>query len=127
MLADLRETWALTLGICLDLVGGAAFYAVIAGYLAAAFPTRVRYTGISMASQLCGASAGGLMPIIGTILAETYRGQWWPIATFGSAMAIPSFICVTLIEPYRLHAGEDDSTRPLTPTAPVGVPGGARI
>ena len=58
----------------------ASFYAVIAGYVSGMFETRVRYTAISLAYQICGAIAGGLTPLIGTWLAHTFSGQWWPMA-----------------------------------------------
>ncbi|BCQ63656.1 MFS transporter [Pseudomonas sp. Boi14] len=48
------------LGIALAVVCMASFYAVIAGYVSGMFETRVRYTAISLAYQVCGALAGGL-------------------------------------------------------------------
>ncbi|MGT2479912.1 hypothetical protein ACU4GR_15875 [Methylobacterium oryzae CBMB20] len=61
----------------------------------------MRYTAISIAYQFCGALAGGLTPIIGTVLAERFQGHWWPIAVFGTALAGVSFLCVTAISGYR--------------------------
>ena len=43
------------LGIALAVVCMASFYAVIAGYVSGMFETRVRYTAISLAYQVCGA------------------------------------------------------------------------
>lgn len=101
LLVDMRATWAITLGLGLNVLGSATFYAVIAGYVAGAFPTRVRYTAISVAYQFCGAVAGGLTPIVGTILAERFQGHWWPIALFGTSLAAISFACVTALGRYR--------------------------
>ncbi|MCJ2128322.1 MFS transporter [Methylobacterium sp. E-045] len=101
LLVDMRATWAITLGLGLNVLGSATFYAVIAGYVAGAFPTRVRYTAISVAYQFCGAIAGGLTPIVGTILAERFQGHWWPIAAFGTTLAAISFLCVTGLGRYR--------------------------
>ncbi|MGU3361038.1 MFS transporter [Methylobacterium sp. M6A4_1b] len=101
LLVDLGSVPALMLGLALNVVGSATFYAVIAGYVAGAFPTRVRYTAISVAYQVCGAVAGGLTPIIGTVLAERFQGHWWPIAVFGTTLAAISFVCVTALGRYR--------------------------
>ncbi|GJE45324.1 MFS transporter [Methylobacterium soli] len=104
LLVDTRAVWAITLGLCINIIGVATFYAVIAGYVANAFPTRVRYTAISIAYQFCGAIAGGLTPVIGTILAEQFRGHWWPIAAFGTTLALISFVCVTLLAGHQRRA-----------------------
>jgi len=101
MLVDTRNFLAIVAGLVLNIVGGAACYAVIAGYLAKLFPTRVRYSAISIAYQFCGAIAGGLTPVVGTMLAEHFHGQWWPLAIFASLLAVISLICVTLIWRYR--------------------------
>ena len=101
MLVDTRNFLAIVAGLVLNIVGGAACYAVIAGYLAKVFPTRVRYSAISIAYQFCGAIAGGLTPLVGTMLAERYHGEWLPLAMFASVLAGISFICVTLIWRYR--------------------------
>jgi hypothetical protein len=47
---------------------------------------------------LCAALAGGLTPLIGTVLAHRYPGQWWPLAVFYSVLAAISLICITTLE-----------------------------
>ncbi|WP_337155320.1 MFS transporter [Pseudomonas protegens] len=90
------------LGIALAVVCMASFYAVIAGYVSGMFETRVRYTAISLAYQVCGALAGGLTPLIGTWLAHRFIGQWWPMALFYSLIAAVSLVCVLALS--RRHA-----------------------
>ncbi|MBP5085489.1 MHS family MFS transporter [Pseudomonas chlororaphis] len=90
------------LGIALAVVCMASFYAVIAGYVSGMFETRVRYTAISLAYQVCGALAGGLTPLIGTWLAHRFAGQWWPMALFYSLIATISLLCVLALS--RRHA-----------------------
>ncbi|WP_016702431.1 MFS transporter [Pseudomonas chlororaphis] len=90
------------LGIALAVVCMASFYAVIAGYVSGMFETRVRYTAISLAYQVCGAVAGGLTPLIGTWLAHQFAGQWWPMALFYSLIATISLLCVLALA--RRHA-----------------------
>lgn len=101
MLVDTRNFGAIVAGLILNIFGGAACYAVIAGYLAKVFPTRVRYTAISISYQFCGAIAGGLTPVVGTMLAEHYQGAWLPLAIFASCLAGISLVCVTAI--WRYH------------------------
>jgi MFS family permease len=84
----------IVLGIALAAACMASFYAVIAGYVSGMFDTRVRYTAISLAYQICGAIAGGLTPLIGTWLAHTFTGQWWPMAVFYTLIATISLVCV---------------------------------
>jgi len=93
------------LGIALAVVCMASFYAVIAGYVSGMFETRVRYTAISLAYQICGAVAGGLTPLIGTLLAHRFVGQWWPMAVFYSLIAATSLLCVLSLA--RRHASAE--------------------
>lgn len=87
----------IVLGIALAAACMASFYAVIAGFVSGVFATRVRYTAISMAYQICGAIAGGLTPMIGTLLAHRFTGEWWPLAVFYSLLAGLSLLCVAAL------------------------------
>ena len=104
------------LGIALAVVCMASFYAVIAGYVSGMFETRVRYTAISLAYQVCGALAGGLTPLIGTFLAGYFAGQWWPLAIFFSVLAVMSLVGVLGLAHLR-----SANTRPLPLTVSQGV------
>ncbi len=87
----------IVLGIALAAACMASFYAVIAGFVSGVFATRVRYTAISMAYQVCGAIAGGLTPMVGTLLAHRFTGEWWPLAVFYSLLAGLSLLCVAAL------------------------------
>ncbi|MHC6225082.1 MFS transporter [Pseudomonas sp. X10] len=84
----------MTLGIALAVITLSALYAVIAGYMAQAFPTHLRYSGISIAYQLICAIAGGSTPIIGTLIANQFAGQWMPLAFFFTFLSALSLIGV---------------------------------
>ena len=92
---------AIVIGIALAVMCMSSSYAVMAGFMANAFAVRVRYSAISLSYQLCAALAGGLTPLIGTILAHRYPGQWWPLAVFYSVLAAISLICITTLERKR--------------------------
>ncbi|NBF05991.1 MFS transporter [Pseudomonas sp. Fl5BN2] len=85
------------LGISLTKIFSSAFYAVIAGYIVNIFPLHQRYSGISLAYQGCGALIGGTTPMLGTLIAGRFGGQWWPLAVFYSLLALTSFVCVALL------------------------------
>ncbi|RJG44896.1 MFS transporter [Mesorhizobium sp. DCY119] len=89
------------IGLIVNIIFGAFSYAVIAGYISQIFPARVRYSAISIAYQFCAALAGGLTPVLGTVLAQEFKGEWWPLAVFASALAGVSFVCVSLLDRYR--------------------------
>lgn len=93
-LVDQGTLTSITIGVGVAVAGLGAFYAVIAGYVSDSFPTRIRYTGISMAYQLSGAIFGGLTPIVGTILAEKSQGDWMPLAMLFSAISFISLVSV---------------------------------
>ena len=103
-LVDQGTLLSLTLGVGVAVLFMGAYYAVIAGYVSDSFPTRIRYTGISMAYQLSGAIFGGLTPIVGTILAQKFQGQWWPLAALFSAISLLSLLSVTFLAGRR-HGG----------------------
>ncbi|GBR07299.1 MFS transporter [Acetobacter oeni] len=67
-----------------------AFYAVVAGFMANAFPARVRYTAISIAYQTSASLITGVTPIVGTLIASRFGADWTPLALLFSAMAVCS-------------------------------------
>lgn len=71
-----------------------AYYAVIAAFLPRAFPVRMRYTGISLSFQLCGAIFGGTTPLVGVWLAHTYGVQWGPLAALFALIAGGAFLSI---------------------------------
>jgi len=93
-LVDQGSLASVTLGVAIAVLFIGAYYAVIAGFVSEAFPTRIRYTGISMAYQVSGAIFGGLTPLLGTVLAEKFQGQWWPLALLFSGISLLSLLCV---------------------------------
>lgn len=84
------------------LAGGyAAMYGPEASFMSELFPTRVRYSGISVSAQFAGIIAGGIAPLIATALL-TQAGHYWPIAVYLIAMAAISFFtALTSPETYK--------------------------
>ncbi|QJY48014.1 MFS transporter [Pseudonocardia broussonetiae] len=73
------------LAITVVLVGGllahACMYGPQAAFLSEMFPTRMRYTGISVGHQVASILAGALAPILAGILLAVY-GNWFGIAAY---------------------------------------------
>ncbi|RQR30042.1 MFS transporter [Burkholderia sp. Bp9143] len=92
LLVQTQNPVAIVAGISFAVVTLSAIYAVIAGFMTPAFPTRVRYSGISIAYQLCAMIAGGTTPMIGTLLAQQFRGQWLPLAAFFTLLSFVSLV-----------------------------------
>lgn len=62
-------------------------YGPIAAFLVELFPTKIRYTSMSLPYHIGNGVFGGLVPIIGLQLIETtgnnYAGLWWPMLIAG--------------------------------------------
>jgi MFS family permease len=97
------------IGISLAVVTLSAVYAVIAGFITPAFPTRVRYSGISIAYQLCVTIAGGTTPLIGTMVADRYKGEWLPLAVFFTILSAISLIGIVGLGRYRNGRRSDET------------------
>ncbi|HKR46901.1 MAG TPA: MFS transporter, partial [Paraburkholderia sp.] len=99
----------MVIGIAIAVVCMASFYSVIAGFVSGVFPTRVRYSAISLSYQVCGAIAGGLTPLVGTWLAHRYVGQWWPLAVFYTCLAGVSLLCIVALDARRHQHALDEA------------------
>lgn len=109
LLVSTQNAIAIIVGISLAVVTLSAVYAVIAGFMTPAFPTRVRYSGISIAYQLCATIAGGTTPLIGTMIAENYKGEWLPLAVFFTALSAVSLFGIVGLGRYRSGRRTDET------------------
>ncbi|KDN09618.1 MFS transporter [Gilliamella sp. Imp1-1] len=91
------------IGISLNVICYSGFYGVIAGYLSRVFPTRIRYTGLSISYQGCAAIFGSLIPMIGAYIIYTYKSFWIPLALFYCCLALISIICIYLLNRYHYY------------------------
>lgn len=92
------------------LAGGyAMMYGPEASFMSELFPTHVRYSGISLASQLAGILAGGFAPLIATALLAR-AGHYWPVAVYLIVIAAISFAATMFAkETYRGDLREGDA------------------
>jgi metabolite-proton symporter len=95
---ETRQTGLVVAAVVIGLVGHAAMYGPQAAFFSELFGTRVRYSGASLGYQLASPLAGGLAPLIATVLLERSGGQPWPVAVYLIGMAVVTLISVWLVE-----------------------------
>ena len=87
-LVSLASSAAIIVAIVIGLVLHAAMYGPQAAFITEQFPTRLRYSGVSIAYQLTSIVAGSLAPIVALWLYNDY-GSATPVAIYvGTACAI---------------------------------------
>jgi MFS family permease len=83
------------------------------------FPTRVRYTAMSVSYQVASVVGGSVAPIIGTALLA-WTGTPQVVAVYAGLMAVPGIICVLLSRETR---GTDlMAAEPAAEPVPAGLP-----
>ena len=87
MLMDTRNPLLMGLAMCLLALSLAAMYSPIAAMLSELFPTRVRYTGNSLAYQVGTLFGGAFVPVIASTLYQVS----------GTSMAISAYIFVSVL------------------------------
>ncbi|MDY7548279.1 MFS transporter [Glaciimonas sp. Gout2] len=75
----------------------AAVYGTVAVFLCELFDARVRYTGISFVYQFSSVIAGGVTPIVATILLTMNGGKPWLICSYVLGTSVVSSICAYAI------------------------------
>jgi hypothetical protein len=91
--SDLDVThWSLVGLILLMIIGAGLTCGPGAGWLAEAFPTRIRYTALSVPYHLTSAWFGGFMPLTAAWLVarsgDVLAGLWYPVAVMAIAFVL---------------------------------------
>jgi MFS family permease len=79
-------------------------YGPIAAFLVELFPTRIRYTSMSLPYHIGNGVFGGLVPFIGTLLSATFTadplvGLWYPIGVAALCLVIGTIYLNNKIDP----------------------------
>ena len=96
---------AVTIGLCFH----ALMYAGQPAIMAEMFPTRMRYSGVSLGYQVTSIVAGSMAPIIATALLKDFH-SWLPVAIYVAvACAITAIAVITMKETHgvSLHDVDD--------------------
>lgn len=90
---DTRNPGVIILAISLGLFIHAFMYAPQPAIMSEMFPTRMRYSGVSLGYQVTSIVAGSLAPIIATALLSAYD-SWVPVAIYLAIAAVITLIAV---------------------------------
>ena len=100
---DTRDPLIIILAICLGLVIHAFMYAPQPAIMSEMFPTRMRYSGVSLGYQVTSIVAGSLAPIIATALLSSF-GSYIPVAIY---LAVAAGITLIAVISMRETKGAD--------------------
>lgn len=107
-LIDTRGTSAIWLACVGAFAGLAVMYAPMFTFLVEHFPTRLRYSGSSGASQIGSVLGGGLAPLIATALVSAFGGASWSVAVYLSVALLVTLVSALLLkETYRADLIEE--------------------
>ena len=90
-LFDTGATAVILAAIVVGLLVHSLMYAAQPAIMAEMFPTRMRYSGVSIGYQATALVAGSWAPLIATTLLRDYE-SWWPIAVYVAASGAVSLI-----------------------------------
>ena len=120
-----KDPVIIILAICLGLVIHSFMYAPQPAIMSEMFPTRMRYSGVSLGYQVTSIVAGSLAPIIATALLSAY-GSYIPVAVYlAIAAAITLIAVISLRETKGISLHEVDRVdreRLIAETGTVKVP-----
>lgn len=104
------------LGLCvfLQVVYVTMVYGPIAAFLVELFPTKIRYTSMSLPYHIGNGVFGGLVPIVGLTLLEktgnNFSGLWYPMAIATTCFVV-GLLLVKETNHIDIHAGQSISDR----------------
>ena len=101
--------WMLGLCVFIQVIYVTMVYGPIAAFLVELFPTKIRYTSMSLPYHIGNGVFGGLVPIIGlyllTVTNNNYAGLWWPMGIAAICFVI-GMIWIPETFHIDIHAGE---------------------
>lgn len=92
-LIDTKSFAAVTLAVTVGLILHGAMYGPQAAFFSELFATRMRYSGVSIGSQLASIVAGALAPLIAVALLDAYKSSF-PIMLYVAGAAVVTLITV---------------------------------
>lgn len=98
------------LAIASGLFAHSFMYAVQPAVMAEMFPTRMRYSGVSLGYQVTSIVAGSLAPIIATALLQHYN-SWTPIGIYIVIACMITLAATTMLRETKGHRLEDIDAR----------------
>jgi MHS family shikimate/dehydroshikimate transporter-like MFS transporter len=100
-LVDTKDAGLITLAVCLYQLPSSVAYGTLAAMFSELFGANVRYSGASLGYQGAAIFAGGLAPLVATLLLKFSGGASWVLAVYLMAMAAVSLVSIYLIAETR--------------------------
>jgi MFS family permease len=99
-----QEYWEMVLLVFVQIIFVTMVYGPIAAFLVELFPTRIRYTSMSLPYHVGNGVFGGLTPFIATLLTTIYTGDklvglWYPIIIASVCLVIGLLYLTNTIDP----------------------------
>lgn len=99
-----QEYWEMVLLVFVQIIFVTMVYGPIAAFLVELFPTRIRYTSMSLPYHVGNGVFGGLTPFIATLLTTIYTGDklvglWYPIVIASVCLVIGLLYLTNTIDP----------------------------
>jgi MFS transporter, MHS family, shikimate and dehydroshikimate transport protein len=116
-LVDSKDPGLITLAICLYQLPSSAAYGTLAAMFSELFGANVRYSGASLGYQGAAIFAGGLSPLVATLLLKFSGGASWVLALYLMVMAVISLVSIYLIAETRQVDLTDPYHAPASPAA----------
>ncbi|WP_138417621.1 MFS transporter [Sinomonas gamaensis] len=95
-----KNTWIILLTIIVGLVFHALMYSGQPAIMAEMFPTRMRYSGVSISYQVTSIVAGSLAPVFATEWLKA-TGSWWPTALYLAIAGVITAVAVVALRETR--------------------------
>ncbi|MFE8103616.1 MFS transporter [Brenneria goodwinii] len=117
-LVNTGTTWgvitAMTLGVG---VGIAAMLGTQGAFFSEVFPSKVRFSGLSLGREISAAASGGLAPLTAVVLSGMAGGASWPVACLAVAMSLITVVAVAYApETHKLDLTEFVDSAGETPS-----------
>lgn len=92
-----RVPLLIDLALILSIGGIGLMFGPQAAFFSELFDAHVRYSGASFSYQVASMLAGGLTPLLATLLLARFHGAFWPIALYLIGLALVTLVCAIML------------------------------
>jgi metabolite-proton symporter len=119
-LVDTGSRWLIMVAVVIGWgLAACTMYGPEGALFAEIYPTRVRYSGMSVVYQIGVLPSGAVAPLIGTSLVAHFSGASWPVATYVVVIALITVVSLVFLpETYRRPV--DDAVESAQTPSAVG-------
>ncbi|WP_410014565.1 MFS transporter [Sodalis sp. C49] len=94
-LVNTGTTWGVIIAMTLGVgVGVAAMLGTQGSFFSEVFPSKVRFSGLSLGREISASLSGGIAPLAAVVLSSMAGGASWPVACLAVAMSLVTVVAV---------------------------------